>query len=122
MITNIFPILEARDVGRTLDLYCNWLGFERVGDPEEAASGMHAVRSGSVYLAFVHASLAQGLPLGRGVRFYFDVNDVEERYERVKRAGLRIVSLLEDKPYGMREFTVQDPNGYTLTFAQPIPS
>lgn len=123
MIKSIFPILETRDVASTLDLYCNWLGFQRAGSAEEEANGLYAVHSGSVYLAFIHsASVTPGVLPGRGVRFYFETDDVEERYELAQRAGFRMVYPLGDKPYRMREFTIQDPNGYLLTFAQEIPN
>ena len=122
MIKSIFPILETRDVARTLDLYCNWLGFQRVGNPDEEASGMYAVHSGSVYLAFIHSgTVTPGVLPGRGVRFYLEVDDVEERHGLAQQAGFRMVEPLQDKPYGMREFTIQDPNGYLLTFAQGAP-
>jgi len=122
VIKSIFPILETRDVARTLDLYCNWLGFERVGNPVEEADGLYAVHSGSVYLAFIHSgTVTPGVLPGRGVRFYFEVDDVEERYQLAQQAGFRMIEPLQDKSYGMREFTIQDPNGYLLTFAQETP-
>ncbi len=120
MLTAIWPILEARDVGATVDLYRAWLGFERVDSAEEEASGIFGLRSGSVFLAFVQTEREAGEPLGTGVRFYFDVDDVEAHYARAQAGGVEIVSPLAEKPYRMREYTLRDPNGYVLTFAQPL--
>ncbi len=120
MITGIWPFLDARDVAATVDLYCTWLGFERVNSLEEEASGVFGVRSGSVGLAFVQAQRESNEALGTGVRFYFDVDDVEAHYARARAGSVDGVEGLADKPYRMREYTVRDPNGYLLTFAQPI--
>ncbi len=120
MLTGIWPILEARDVAATLDLYCKWLGFERVDSAEEEASGIFGLRSGSVILAFVQTRREAGEPLGTGLRLYFDVDDVEAHYARARAGGVEIVAPLADKPYRMREYSMRDPNGYVLTFAQPI--
>ncbi len=40
------------------------------------------------------------------------VKDADEVYARVKRAGAKIVSEIEDKPYGGRGFSCADPEGY----------
>ncbi len=120
ILTGVWPILEARDLAATLDLYCTWLGFERVDSAEEEASGIFGLRSGGVILAFVQTRREAGEALGTGVRFYFDVDDVEAHHARGKAGGVEIVSALADKPYRMREYTIRDPNGYVLTFAQPI--
>jgi uncharacterized glyoxalase superfamily protein PhnB len=119
MIVGMFPFLEARDVAATVELYCRWLGFERVGSAEEEANGVFAVRGGGVHIAFVQAPVA-GDALGTGVRFYFDVDDVEGHHARAREGGATVVDELADKPYRMREYTLRDPNGYRLTFAQPI--
>ncbi len=55
---------------------------------------------------------------GVGVNLYFSVIDVDDMYKKVKDSKVKIVYDIEDKPYGSREFTVADNNGYLLTFAQ----
>ncbi len=55
---------------------------------------------------------------GVGVNLYFSVADVDDMYQRVKSQGVRVVYDIEDKPYGTKEFTAADNNGYLLTFAQ----
>jgi uncharacterized glyoxalase superfamily protein PhnB len=46
------------------------------------------------------------------------VHDVDALYARHQQNGVMIISPLEKKPWGMREYTVQDPNGYHLRFGQ----
>jgi uncharacterized glyoxalase superfamily protein PhnB len=43
------------------------------------------------------------------------VEDVDEYYERY-RSKVDIIDEIEDKPWGDREFTFKDPNGYLISF------
>ena len=49
---------------------------------------------------------------------YLYVDGVDAWHERLVSLG-REVSALEDKPWGMREFTLTDPSGNSLRFGQP---
>ncbi len=120
MITSMFPFLEAGDVAATVELYCRWLDFERVGSAQEEANGVFAVHSGSVHFAFVQAKAGRRLPFGRGVRFYLDVDDVDAHYALALAGQVEVVAPIADKPYGCRDYTIRDPNGYLLTFSQPL--
>jgi uncharacterized glyoxalase superfamily protein PhnB len=44
---------------------------------------------------------------------------IEAFYERIKNQ-VELVFKLADHPYGMREFTMRDGNGYILAFGQRI--
>ena len=69
-------------------------------------------------------------PLGRGVNFQVEVDDVETTCSSVQRAGYKLFAELEENWYptepgvreGQREFLVQDPDGYLLRFAQYLGS
>lgn len=49
---------------------------------------------------------------------YVDVDDVDERFERAKKAGAEILEELTDTPYGARRFGAADPEGHRWYFAQ----
>lgn len=56
---------------------------------------------------------------GRGIVLSFEVNNVEEEYEKLKAEGVHIYQEIQDKPWGERSFVIDDPNGvhiyvYTL--------
>lgn len=51
---------------------------------------------------------------------YIFVKDVEALYHEFKRNGATIVNEPEDKYYSMREFQVEDLNGYLLAFGMPL--
>jgi uncharacterized glyoxalase superfamily protein PhnB len=75
-----------------------------VGDPSRAGSGTDA--SGEAGGAS-HSIMAR-------------VEDVEEYYERAVRVGARIISPVQEYPYGERQFTVEDVGGHIWTFTQSI--
>jgi ribosomal protein S18 acetylase RimI-like enzyme len=50
---------------------------------------------------------------------YFFVDDVQSLFARHKSAGADVVGDIGDKPWGVREYTVREINGYHLTFAGP---
>jgi uncharacterized glyoxalase superfamily protein PhnB len=116
----MFPFVEAVDVAATVELYCRHLGFERVGSEPEEANGVFAVRSGPVHIAFIRAKAGHLPPFGEGVRLYLDVDDVEAHYAGALAGGVEIVSAPTEKPWRCREYTMRDPNGYVLTFSQPL--
>jgi GNAT superfamily N-acetyltransferase len=47
------------------------------------------------------------------------VTGIDVLYERHRANGIPILSPPEDKPWGLREYTVRDPNGYRLRFGEP---
>ena len=44
--------------------------------------------------------------------------DVDATYEEMKASGANIVEPLEKKPWGLRQFTVDDPDGNRLWIGQ----
>jgi PhnB protein len=48
------------------------------------------------------------------------VDDVEAHFERARAAGARILSELQDEPYGERIYRVEDLEGHRWMFAQPL--
>lgn len=52
---------------------------------------------------------------------YLRMDGVRELFATVsKLSAVTIVEPLHRQPYGQTEFVVEDPNGYTLVFAEPL--
>jgi len=114
MLTGSMPILVAADVSATADFYVKVLGFTPGwlwGDPPTVG----AVAWGMVSVMFSQISELVGKVEGH--QHWFDVEDVDTLYASHLERGAMIVSEIEDKPWGRREYTVRDPNGYHLRFA-----
>jgi uncharacterized glyoxalase superfamily protein PhnB len=52
------------------------------------------------------------------VRIFFWVKDVNALYEQVIKGGAAIAVPLETRPYGIRDFSILDPNGVLLVLGQ----
>jgi ribosomal protein S18 acetylase RimI-like enzyme len=114
MLQTSEAILAVTDVPAAIAYYRNVLGFESDwlwGDPPSFGG----VRWGRIQVLFFRQpELASKV---QGHQHMFRVQDVQALYERHKAAGANIVWDIENKPWGQREYTVCDPNGYHLRFA-----
>ena len=58
---------------------------------------------------------------GIGVYLYMQIDgDIDEYYAELKKKGVKIAVEIKDEPFGVRDFTVEDIDGYKLTFNQTI--
>ena len=106
-------IFAVADVRETVRFYREKLGFESEwfwGDPPTFGG----VRWGMVQVMFNQMPQLQARVEGH--QHMFRVDDIRPLYERHKSAGATIVHELENKPWGMSEYVVRDPNGYHLRF------
>jgi catechol 2,3-dioxygenase-like lactoylglutathione lyase family enzyme len=113
------PILPSRSLSETLAFYGR-LGFEG----EIHAQGNYAMLSrGTLELHFfTHPELR---PAESHAGCYLRVADVESVYQAFARAmlprkGIPRQDALEDRPWGMREFAVVDPDGNLIRVGQPL--
>ena len=115
------PILPSLAVSETVAFYKR-LGFE--GGAHEFDSGYAILRRGAVELHFfTHREL---VPAESSAGCYIRVLDVERIYKsfsssQLPRRGIPRMEALEDKPWGLREFAIVDPDGNLLRIGQVIP-
>ncbi|MCW5696835.1 MAG: VOC family protein [Bauldia sp.] len=109
------PVLACRDIDSTLAWYRDVLGFEawwRSGEPATDAS----VRRNGASLNFMTDAELAGRVAGSEVMVF--VSGVDALYAEHRAKGAPIASPLTDEPWGLREYTVTDPSGYLLRFAE----
>jgi len=63
------------------------------------------------------------MPHGRicGLILNFEVEDVDDEFERAKANDLPIALSLRDELFGQRHFITSDPNGILIDIIKPIP-
>jgi catechol 2,3-dioxygenase-like lactoylglutathione lyase family enzyme len=114
------PILPSRSISATAAFYKR-LGFD--GGAHEFDSNYAILRWGLVELHFfTHREL---VPEESSSGCYIRVSDVESFYRTVSfsqlpRSGIPRMEAIEDKPWGLREFAVIDPDGNLLRIGQII--
>ena len=119
----ISPTLAVRNMKETIEFYQKSLGFKMgmafpdVNNPEYADLS----RDGMVLMFIPARNLNIGAEekLGVGVNLYMQIDgDIDEYYAELKKRGVKIANEIKDEPYGIRDFTIEDIDGYKLTFNQ----
>jgi uncharacterized glyoxalase superfamily protein PhnB len=108
--------LSVTDVRAAANFYANKLGFVMAfieGDPPTFAG---------VNLDCTQIFLSKGAPTPQGCSVYFVVGDADALYEFHRANGVEVVEPPQDRPYGLREYTVRDLDGYYLNFGHRLPA
>jgi uncharacterized glyoxalase superfamily protein PhnB len=118
------PLLAVRDMKKTID-YTKSLGFKLgmcfpdANNPEYA----DMTKDGMV-LMFAPAQnhgIDHKEKFGIGVYLYMQIDgDIDEYYAELKKKGIKMAAEIKDEPFGVRDFTIEDVDGYKLTFNQTI--
>lgn len=105
------PVLHVPDVQAIVGYYTDVLGFTSdFGDDAYAVvwrdnSAIHFVKSDGC---------------ASGVHLFQWIRDVDAYYSEIKARRAEIAIQPADRPYGVREFSVRDPNGVVIVFGQDI--
>ncbi|MFW9770244.1 MAG: VOC family protein [Candidatus Thorarchaeota archaeon] len=116
------PMIYTADLERSIEFYRDTLGFE-VDEyyPDSENPTWVCIRIGDDLFGIgktfsdIHHKLHPRGVDGSGVQFYIRVPDVDRIYERY-RNEVDIIDDIENKPWGDREFTFKDPDGYLISF------
>jgi uncharacterized glyoxalase superfamily protein PhnB len=119
------PLLMVRNLKESIDFYADVLGFTVNAtwpeeDPYWASLSAGAASLMLNYVGDPHAHEDGEEPHSHEPEFngllYFEPSgSLEELHARI-RASVPSCGEIEVQPYGMKEFSVTDPNGYHLTF------
>jgi uncharacterized glyoxalase superfamily protein PhnB len=103
------PELPVADVERAQQHYRDALGFE-IGWLHSGKE-IGAVSRGNVAIFF----RKRGAPFEAAVHWVF-AEDIDATYSELKSSSANIVEPLEKKPWGLRQFTVEDLDGNRFYF------
>ena len=130
-IQNIRPMLAVNDPDETLDFYEKVLGFKCVGKmahEEGATPFWFEVRRGDTWMMFTWSEPHEHEPgeehshdPALSGALYINCDDADALYDEIKSAGGKFEQEPTTQPYGMRDFSIQDPNGYLLIFGSQVP-
>lgn len=109
----IFPV---SDLDKSIDFYTGKLGFEKTfewGEPiyyavvKRGGVGIHLTkRSDGIRPSKYHRAL------------YVFVNDIDHVYSELRNQDIKIVNDIEDRDYKMKDFDIEDPDGFIITFGK----
>lgn len=108
--------LAVSDIPAAIEFYTRKLGFEQSftwGEPPTFAG---------VSLGKAEIFLAKGTPTPSAETgaVYFLVGDADQLYQFHRANGVEITQTIDDRPYGIRDYTVGDLYGYHLVFGHHL--
>jgi uncharacterized glyoxalase superfamily protein PhnB len=127
VFTKLTPNLLVASVERSLAFYVDTLGFARgMTVPDQSPFAFASVASGAVEIFLNDAAGAveeypafAGRPIGATATLFIEVEGVNALHDRLN-GSVKVVMAIETKFYGMREFAIEDPDGYVITFAERV--
>jgi catechol 2,3-dioxygenase-like lactoylglutathione lyase family enzyme len=120
----VAPTLGVPSVVEAVEFFCGKLGFSR---PLQLYGPSHA----PVYAIVSRGGVAVHLQIRRGPDrsgpredhdgdAYFRVPDVDALRAELATKGVHVHRDIQDEPYGLRDFTIETPQGHRLTFGTPL--
>jgi uncharacterized glyoxalase superfamily protein PhnB len=120
---SISPNIFVKDIHKTIDFY-RQLGFKVVTTvPEQGDIFWAMMNCRNVTFMFqTFESLGNDLPMisrqnGGSLLLYIQTTEIIKFFDQIKDK-VKVVKGLEKTFYGATEFSIEDNNGYLLTFAE----
>ena len=122
MFSNLYPLVQVRDVAATAAFYIQHFGFTPVFESDWYVQLRGGDRQNELaIIGFDHESIP---PAGRqptsGLILSLEVADAAADAVRLADAGVPIVQALRDEVFGQRHFIAADPNGIFVDVITPI--
>lgn len=110
-------VFHVSNLDKSVDFYTGTLGFAvdfKFGEPETYAG---------LSWNGVHLHLSSSYPYknntGHG-SLYIRCGAIDRLYARLESAGVEFYSRIRDREYGMRDFSIKDPDGNQIGFGAAI--
>jgi uncharacterized glyoxalase superfamily protein PhnB len=119
------PILSVADLPASLTYYTEKLGFTCAWTwvPGQGFGGAAAPELAQLTRGHCVLMLAQRQQGAPGMWVHLDLESPAELaalHDEYTRSGATVVEPPADRPWGMREMRVQDPDGHTFRIAAPL--
>jgi uncharacterized glyoxalase superfamily protein PhnB len=126
-VKRITPVLLVKEIEPLIPFWVDRLGFAKTIEvPEGNKLGFVTFQKDSVEVMYqTYSSVEKDAPkevsatAGKGPTYlYMEVDNFDAVLAAMK--GVKMVMPVRTAFYGMKEFSVQDPGGHFITFAQPV--
>ncbi|HVT28669.1 MAG TPA: VOC family protein [Lacipirellulaceae bacterium] len=121
-ITSAVPVLRVTDVARSIDWYRAILGFVGEPFPAQPTYEFAILRHGSTELMLRRGSplvRPQPRPYDWDVYLRLEGSRFRELFAQLNERGI-VTRRLESMFYGLAEFEITDPDGYSVCLSQPL--
>jgi uncharacterized glyoxalase superfamily protein PhnB len=126
-VKRITPVLLVKEIEPLIPFWVDRLGFAKTIEvPDGNKLAFVTFQKGPAEVMYqTYSSVEKDAPkeisatAGKGPTYlYMEVDDLDVVLTAMK--GVKLVMPVRTAFYGMREFSVQDPGGHFITFAQPV--
>lgn len=130
---SIIPELKVLDYNKSFDFYTKLACFTLLYDRPENDFAMLEINGARLMIEGFTDKARSWLvgemerPFGRGMHLQIEVDDIQNMYQKFKKAEYPLFFDIEEKWYrikdkeiGHKQFLVQDPDGYLLRFFEKI--
>ncbi len=108
------PVLHVSDMSRSLDYYRDIFGF-KPGHLQHDPPVYATLRRDEVSL---HLALDRTGKIAGTSSCCVFVKNVDALYKSCVENGVKIAREIEDSPYGLRDFNIEDPDGNIILFGE----
>ena len=123
-IASFSPNLMVKSVNKSIEFYCNILGFSLLQTvPENGEFDWGMVKKDDFFIMFQkEESLKQEYPeleskiSGGALTFYMKIEDIQEFYNKI-HSHTNISHKMHKTFYDADEFAITDPDGFILVFS-----
>jgi glyoxylase I family protein len=122
-IRELWPLLDVTDINRSVDFYCDQLGFTLVAHdaPPGGQMGWCRLERGGASIMLQGPAEESDVRIeqrGRGVCLYFVCDDADDIYKELSSRGMQLQAP-RVAYYGMKQLYVAEPDGYAICFESP---
>ena len=120
----VMPIFTVADVSASISWYRDVLGFvltEEMKDDGKLVGA--ALKAGSVELFLGQDDWAKGRERAKGVGFRLycvSAQDVDQIAADIKARGGKLDHEPTDRPWGVRDFAISDPDGFKISISSEV--
>lgn len=113
-------VLAVNDLAKSADFYKNKLGFQTLWEE----GGWHfLVRDGVKIMLGECPDDKPASEINCHSYFaYLEVENIDELYNQYQSKEINILSSIENKPWGQREFSIRTFDGHRITFGEELSS
>ncbi len=121
-LESVVPMIAVKDIERSHAFYTEQLGFEPASPADKIAEWRwSSLKRDGARIMLSETERGHVVPAGDEHYFacllYFYPDDVQSLYAEFKAKGLDVTEM-ETTFYGMREFSLRDPDGHLLSFGR----
>ena len=116
LFSHAATVWPVKDMAASLAFYRDQLGFQ-VNFTWEDPITYAVLKRGEIA---IHLTIRDDMPADYKplAVLYVFVHNVDALWQELSAKEVKVVSPIGDRDYGMRDFDVEDPNGYRIVFGK----